>query len=246
MTDIDTSIERIGPYKIDLIGVGLTAMSASVGGFVAGAFIFMCAYGFLNSFHNVGEMFPIVLSVIGFFAGVISVSFTLFLQRLIFVEKYRAGITIFSHVYILSIVCFVVMVPLYVTVGNNEPGSALNVLIIHLLLTLFGSTVITEVIASYRYVLLGIYGSFIGLLIACVISIILRGSTSGASSPMFTMVVFTFLVTVSIATVRVLIEWLYYRMYLATGTDPLGDVFGGIERQDREDLREAEAALVKF
>ena len=45
---------------------------------------------------------------------------------------------------------------------------------------------------------------------------------------------------------RLLFEFIYYKMYISTGVDYLGDIFGKIENEEKELVARAEKELATF
>lgn len=86
--EIKTNEEVLGPSKIDLVSIGLSCLGSIAAGFLGGLFTLLFTYVFLGSLQA-APIFPYILSLVGFFAILITVSVTFILNRLLFSEKYK-------------------------------------------------------------------------------------------------------------------------------------------------------------
>ena len=248
-TTIDTSSEEIlGPRKVEGISVILASIGAIVAGFVGGLFTLVGAYFLFNRVDSTTMgMSGYFLSLIGFFSVLVTAYISLFMNRVIFGDKYHEGLTTFNQISVFSIFVYILITPLYLYVASLEHSEYLAyVYLLHILVNSFGTSMIAEVLANYRYVLLGIYGAFIGFLVSLSITFIFTMTMSGSSVKFFILagafIVVNFVTTFS----RVLFEYGYYTIYSVTGNDQLGDIFARIEAEEREMVAEAEERLGKF
>lgn len=83
-----TNEEVLGPSKIDLVSVGLSCLGSVAAGFLGGLFTLLFTYVFLGSLQA-AIIFPYILSLVAFFAILITVSVTFILNRMLFAEKYK-------------------------------------------------------------------------------------------------------------------------------------------------------------
>jgi len=67
-------------------------------------------------------------------------------------------------------------------------------------------------------------------------------SRSAIYSLIGVIVVINFIITLF----RLLFEFVYYRIYISTGTDHLGDIFAQIENEEKEAVARAEKELGTF
>jgi hypothetical protein len=70
-------------------------------------------------------------------------------------------------------------------------------------------------------------------------------TNSESSNALFVLLGLSMLAFVISIMTTFLIRFFYYRFYIATGSDPIGDVFARIEQETRESEQEAEKALFK-
>ena len=78
-----TNEEVLGPAKIDPVSIALSCLGSIAAGFLGGLFTLLFTYIFLGSLQA-SAIFPYILSLVGFFAILITVSITFVLNRLLF------------------------------------------------------------------------------------------------------------------------------------------------------------------
>lgn len=83
-----TNEDILGPSKTDLLSIGLSCLGSIAAGFLGGLFTLLFTYVFLGSLQA-SAIFPYILSLVGFFSVLITVSVTFVLNRLLFTEKYK-------------------------------------------------------------------------------------------------------------------------------------------------------------
>lgn len=181
-----------------------------------------------------------------FFAILLTASITLGLQRFLFPDKYRQGSTAFAQIAIFSIFAFVLVAPLYIYVGSIRPDFLILVFTVHILLNLLATSLLVEILSNYRYILLSIYGSFIGFFLATFLSVIFFLSYSPSQTALYSLIGVIMVVNLVITLCRTLFELAYYRIYRATGTDHLGDIFSKIELEEKEAVERAEKEMGRF
>jgi len=197
------------------------------------------------------EVYPFLYSMIGFFPVFITVSISYFFQHLIFPDKYKNNLIIFGQMAFLAVLIYVFMTPVYLVATSDE--WRILVFFVQVLFTVFAMSILTELLASYRYVLLGVYGSFTGLLVCIFLSVCIFVSNSAMSADinysqnnLYILIGSILLVSVSVNTIRVLFEAGYFALYNATGTDYLGDIFEKIETREKDVLLQARQNLEQF
>lgn len=240
-----TNEEILGPPNVDIISVGLASLGSMIAGLVGGLFILVFTYFFLGSIQT-SYIFPYVLPMVALFAILITSALTLSLNRMLFPEKYRLGSTALAQISIFSIFVFILVTPLYIYVGASKPDLLIFVFTIHILLNFLGASLLVEILSNYRYILLSIYGSFIGFLIATFLSVYFFLNYSPSKTALYSLVGVIILVNLVITLFRSLFEFAYYRYYTTTGNDHLGDIFSKIELEEKELVAQAEKELGKF
>jgi len=91
---------------------------------------------------------------------------------LLFPEKYKQGSIVFGQTFILSILFFILVTPLYVYINLVKPEVLILAFLFHVLINIFIASLLSEILSSYRYILLSLYGSFIGFFFTSVLSVI--------------------------------------------------------------------------
>jgi len=192
------------------------------------------------------SIFPYILALVGFFAISITVSLTFVLNRLLFPDKYHQGNAIFSQLAIISIFLFILVLPLYIYINATKPDFIIHIFTLHILINILVASLLSEILSSYRYILLGVYGSFIGFFVASFISVVFFLSFSPSKTALYSLmgviIVINFIITIS----RSLFEFVYSRIYISTGTDYLGDIFSRIELEEKGLVEKAQKELERF
>jgi hypothetical protein len=239
--------DLLGPPKTDIVSVGLSTLSSLVAGFVGGLVILVCTALFLKTAKVASPgIFPYVLALVGFFAILLSTYLTLFLNNLVFPNKYREGLATFAQTFALSILIFILVAPLYVYVGARYPDRLILVFTFHTLMSAFGVSLVSEILSNYRYALLSVYSSFAGFFAASAVSVAFFQNFTESDAALYSLVGAIIVVMVVTNALRLLAEFAYYQLYRATGLDPLGDVYARIENEERESLAKAERELTRF
>ena len=235
----------LGPPKMTAMLAGLSSLGSIVAGFIGGLFTMLITYAFLGSLQT-SSIFPYILSLVGFFAILITTSTTFFLNRLLFPTKYKAGSMILGQTSILSIFFFILVSPLYIYINSLKPEFLIFAFLFHILINILATSLLSEILSSYRYVLLSIYGSFIGFMITSGLSVVFFMNFSPSKTALYSLIGVIVVVNFVITLCRSLFELAYYKIYSTTGIDHLGDIFMKIENEEKETLARAERELSTF
>ena len=114
------------------------------------------------------------------------------------------------------------------------------VFILHSIILTFGTSIIIEVLSNYRYILTGIYGSFVGIFITGILTMTLFSSFSSGYAKLLSLLVILPLVNTCMILWKQLFEFAYYYYNQYTNLDQLGDIFYQIELEEKELLKEEE------
>ncbi|MDD5377302.1 MAG: hypothetical protein PHH16_04270 [Candidatus Gracilibacteria bacterium] len=243
--EIKTNEDILGPAKIDAISIGLSCLGSIAAGFLGGLFTLLFTYIFLGSLQA-STIFPYILSLVGFFAVLVTVSVTFILNRLLFAEKYKEGSIVLAQISILSIFFFILVTPLYVYINWTRPDLLIFVFLFHILINILATSLLSEILSSYRYILLSIYGSFIGFFVTAILSVVFFMNFSPSRNALYSLIGVIIVVNFVITLFRLLFEFVYYRIYITTGTDHLGDIFAQMENEEKEAVARAEKELATF
>lgn len=142
---------------------------------------------------------------------------------------------------------YIVIAPMYMMADTSMTANSHGILmayVAHVLINVFGLEVITSTLSGYRYTMLSIYSSIVSFVISGEIVLYLYSHFfSGSSSALFILLGLSTLASVISIILVFLIRLCYYRYYLLSGHDPLGDVFARIEQEEREIEEKAEKQL---
>jgi hypothetical protein len=93
---------------------------------------------------------------------------------------------------------------------------------------------------NYRYVLIGFYGSFIGLFITGTITLLIFSQFSTGFAKLISLLILLPLINTMTVLWKNTFEMLYFYYYQYTNLDPLGDIFYQIEKEAEESMKEEE------
>lgn len=138
--------------------------------------------------------------------------------------------------------------PLYLIVDSIiiDGSGILIAYIAHILLNIFGVEIIISILSGYRYALLSIYSSIVSfVLTGSFLFFIYEKTDSESSNALFVLLGLSMLAFVVAIGTTFFIRFFYYRFYVTTGSDPIGDVFARIEQEGKDIEKEAEEQLFK-
>ena len=184
--------------------------------------------------------------MITFFSLTVSNMLYLWSAKGIFPHIYTGSRTIYLHASIFSIVLYIAIAPLYLIVNSViiDGSGILIAYIAHVLLNIFGLEIIVSILSGYRYSLLSIYSSIVSLILTGSILFWIYASTSSDSSnALFVLLGLSMLAFVIAIFTTFFIRFCYYRIYIASGSDPIGDVFARVEQESKDIEKEAEKQL---
>jgi len=108
----------------------------------------------------------------------------------------------------------------------------------HTILISFGTSIISEVLNNYRYVLTGIYGSFLGLFLSFIFTIFIFLSFSSGYARLLALLFLLPLIMTAMTFFKQVFELLYYKYNRFSNLDQLGDIFYQIELEEKERMKE--------
>lgn len=199
MTEIETTepqqevveaVQTLGPAKISfptllvkifagIAGGGIGALILLVVSVLAAAIIAPIT----NPAETVEEISPVfvfVVSIMAFLAAtasdILSVLFLSLTER----EKYTKTPTAIYHIFILNVVLFILMVPVYFIGTSANVDLSIFILALHVIISSQASALIMESVSNNKYTLVGIYGVTFSIVISTAILFGLYGGTSPA------------------------------------------------------------------
>lgn len=205
-------------------------------------------FAFLSfgSFSLGSGISPILLAMITFFALTLSNILYLWSAKNIFPHIYTGSRTTYLHASIFSIILYIAIAPLYLIVNSMviDGSGILIAYIAHVLLNIFGLEIIVSIVSNYRYSLLSIYSSIVSFILTGSILFLIYTQTSSASSnALFVLLGLSMLAFVIAIFTTFFIRFCYYRLYIISGSDPIGDVFARVEQEAKNIEKEAEMKL---
>lgn len=247
----------IGPRAVPFLTVLLRTFGGLGGGIVGTGLILVIAFlgsGILSSAFGVGvhPLFVFVFLAMMFVgscaANVLGPLFVGLVDR----EKYTHLASSLYQIFIANVVMLVVVAPVYMVVASLKPELIGGVAALQVVVSAFVSAMILEIVASYRYALLGVYATAFSALIASGVYFFFYG-VSSSSTPIILLFVALPVMWTSIALFGGLLEWVYAWFYKVYGVDFLSSVmkYGedvrwiSVEEEEKQELDQFKTALGK-
>ncbi|MFA6991766.1 MAG: hypothetical protein WC269_00575 [Candidatus Gracilibacteria bacterium] len=183
MAEQNTQIE-LGPPRITFSTFLLKVLAGGIGGSLGALIllvIFMLAATVLTPISGgqeleyVSPIFIFVLMVMVFVASTASNLLSVFLLSLTEKDKYTRTRSAIYQVFIVSIIIFLMMVPLYLLAANLDVKIAAYIVALHIILTAQLSAIILEIVSDYKYSLVGIYGVIFSIIVSAFLMTIVYG-----------------------------------------------------------------------
>lgn len=197
-------------------------------------------YADTNIWNKTTAIFPLVLSIISFVWMSLSLFLTQYLLTLTAPEKYKSNKIISGQIIFFSILTYIFITPVYLFAGLQDYDYIMYVYIFHIIITTFWVSLIIENLNNYRYLLIGFYGSFIGLFIASILALLIFNAFDSWVAKLIVLVTLLPIINFSITFCKQLFELWYYHYVEFTNQDWLGDIFYQIEMEEKEKLKEEE------
>lgn len=254
--------KTIGPRAVPFLTVLLRTFGGLGGGIVGTGLILVIAFlgsGILSSAFGVegGDVEVHPLFVFVFLAMIFVGSCAANVLGPLFVglvdrEKYTHLASSLYQIFIANVVMLVVVAPVYMVVASLKPELIGGVAALQVVVTAFVSAMILEIVASYRYALLGVYATAFSALIASGVYFFFYG-VSSSSTPIILLFVALPVMWTSIALFGGLLEWVYAWFYKVYGVDFLSSVmkYGedvrwiSVEEEEKQELDQFKTALGK-
>ncbi|KKT74451.1 MAG: hypothetical protein UW70_C0054G0003 [Candidatus Peregrinibacteria bacterium GW2011_GWA2_44_7] len=222
-----TEESTFGPPPVNGLNILLRALSGLGGGIIGTGLILiisLLASGILQSAlqteNGDGTVHPLFVFV--FLAMIFLGSTTTNLLGPLFMglsdrEKYKRLSTSLTQIFIANIVIFILVVPIYVIVAGMNIKMIASVAALQVIVSSFSSALILEIIANYRYALLGVYSTAFAVVISSGLNFIFY--SIGPDNPTFLLFVALPLIWLCIGLFNGLLGWVYGGVYKLYGTD---------------------------
>lgn len=217
MADTETKVQELGPGKISF-GTFLLKILAGTAGGIGGSLVLVVIFVLAASVMTpltgaqdgaaieVSPIFTFILMMMIFLATTVGNIISTWLMALTEREKYTRISSAISQVFIISMIIFILMVPVYfITAATNVTITAYAVAL-HIIIAAQVSALILEIVSNYRYALVGVYGITFSILVSAGIMFGLAGMVS---SPQILLFVALPIVWGSLAFVQSIFTMLY-------------------------------------
>ncbi|MFC1616121.1 hypothetical protein ACFL21_03190 [Patescibacteria group bacterium] len=165
----------LGPARVSIVTFLLKILAAGGGGVVGSLvlfLIFLLAQSALTPLSNIEDadqasaIFIFLLMIMVFLASTVGNILSTTLLGLTETEKYKRLSSSIYQVFIISIIIFVFMVPVYFLTSSINIEITTYAVALHIIISAQVSALILEIVSNYRYSLLGVYGVTFAIVIS--------------------------------------------------------------------------------
>lgn len=242
----------LGPQKISLPEIWVNAIWALiswVAWWIIILIIMFVLWDIINLEWNmtnrwIGQswspLFPILLSIVTLIWTSLSVFMTTKILSATSAWRYKNNFVTYAQLGFFIVFLYILITPVYIWTGLLDYNNIMIVFLIHVLLLKFGMSIILETMNNYRYAMIGLYGSFFGLIVSAMLTALIFSSFSDWVAKLIMLIVLMPIINFTLMTCKQLFAMAYYSYYNYSGMDPLWDVFRRIEEEEEEQLKEEE------
>lgn len=210
-------LRALGGLGGGLLGTGLFVVIAFLGAGILGS-----AFGANTDGGTIHPLFVFVFLAMIFLgscaANVLGPLFAGLADR----EKYTHLSSSLAQIFIANVVILVVVAPVYMIVSTFNPEFLTGVAALQILVSAFASALILEIVAQYRYALLGVYSTAFAVLASSGVYFLFYGFSSG--NPLILLFIALPVIWLSITLFGGVLEWVYGLVYKLYGMDFLSSV----------------------
>ena len=153
-------------------------------------------------------------------------------------EKYSRRKTIIMHIFLFNLVLFFLTIPLYLLGVMQDITNGIAA--VHFLLSAFVSALIMEVLAGYKYSLLGIYSTAFGIFVSIGIALLLLAGGSKAIVIMFVAMPGVWFILQIVGSISELLYDNFVHIYGIDAMDVQTDLGGDTEVEENKEDEEDE------
>lgn len=238
------------PREITPTQIFVWALWAFIAGTVGSLFILLVMFLFGNYFNvswvildadlgtATNSMFPFTISIVSLFGISIALFATYTILWLVNPDRYKKNSIIAGQIGFFSILTYLFLTPVYIFAGIVAYKNITFVFLAHTLIATFWVSVIIELLNNYRYILTGIYGSFVGLFVSLIITLLIFASFWEWFAKLLSLLFILPTINASITLFKWLFELAYFKYHRYTNMDQLGDIFYQVEMEERETARQ--------
>ena len=194
MTETNTTVseeapKQLGPARLGFPMLLLKTLAGLAGGGIGSLILLVIAVLAATiiapltdptiAADGVSPVFVFVVSIMGFLASTIGNILSVLFLSLTEREKYTKTSTTIYHIFIISIVMFILMVPVYFIAASINVNLAVFAIALHVILSAMASSLIMEMVSNTKYSLIGLYGTIFSIVMSAAI---LFGMYSGTST----------------------------------------------------------------
>lgn len=243
------------PNKISLQELGINTLGAFVSGIAGGVTIIVMLFVLWNfitipqamenyGFSSGGVLFPIILSIVTLIWSSVSVFLGTKILAAISGQRYKNNRVTYTQLGVFMIFLYIIFTPVYIWVSITAYESLMLVFLIHVLVLMMAVSIILEAMNNYRYIIVWIYGSFLGLVISGLITLAIFTQLDTGLTKLIILILLLPIIQSTTIACKQIFEYLYRRYYVYSGSDILGDIFDRIKDEEAEKNREEEAANI--
>ncbi len=185
-------------------------------------------------------IFPLLLSLITLIWTSVTSFLTYKISNMTNPEKYKKNIIIFWQIAFFQVLTYIFLAPIYIYTWMLDYQNIMTVYIFHVIIIMFWTSLILEILNNYRYILIWLYWSFVWLFFSWVFSLFVFFSFSGGLAKLIILALLLPLLNFLLNFIKQIFELMYYYYHKATALDQLWDIFYQIELEEKELIREEE------
>lgn len=153
-------------------------------------------------------------------------------------ERYKKNNIIFTQVALFQVLVYIFISPIYLFFGSNSIENVMYSYILHIIIIIFGTNIILDILNNYRYILIWFYWTFIGLFISIFISIWFFNLFWEWMAKFISLIFLLPIINFSITFFKKIFENIYFYFYKITWNDIIWDIFYKIKKEDEEAEKE--------
>ena len=241
------------PQKIDIKDVLISSIWALISG-VIGSIIMLVLIFALSWFINVSDwftaarswiwekttLFPLLLSVITFIATSITMFLSYFFLHLANPDRYKKNNIILGQIAFFTFFVYLFIAPAYIYAGLIDYDYIMIMFLVHTIIVVFWVSLIEEILNNYRYILVSVYGSFLGLFFSVIITSLIFWSLDSGNAKLISLLFLLPIINFMQVFFKQLFDFLYFHYNRITNLDQIWDIFYQIELEEKEVLKEEE------
>lgn len=189
---------------------------------------------------NTSPLLPILFSIITLIWTSIAMFLTYYMLRVTNSDVYKKSPIVLWQIAFFAVLTYFFITPLYIYIWISDYNNFMYIFLIHTMILILWTSIIIEVLSNYRQVLIWIYGSFVGLFLGFIFTIIIFSSLSAWFAKLVSLIVLLPILNFLMTFFKWLFAFAYFYYNKYTNLDNIWDIFYQIEMEEKERLREEE------